>query len=158
MIRWYILAACGLALDQATKWIAWRSLVYGDSVEVLPFLSWTLTCNTGSAFSLFQGASWFFAGVAVLVSAYLAFEIARLRGGWLEGASYGLILAGALGNLADRLLRGCVVDFVHVHYGWFNFPVFNVADSAITMGAAGWIGLLIFDAAKRRQDGGKLAP
>ncbi|MCY3838328.1 MAG: signal peptidase II [Gammaproteobacteria bacterium] len=168
MIRWYLLAAGVLALDQATKWIALGQLERGMSVDVLPFLSWTLTCNTGAAFSMFQGYSWVFAVAAVAVSAFLIFEIWRLprnerereprgrpgfgalRSGWLEGASYGLVLAGALGNLTDRLIHECVVDFIHVHYGWFNFPVFNVADSAITVGAAGWIGLLAEDMFRRR--------
>ena len=145
MIRWYFLAAGVLALDQATKWIVLGSLVYGQSIDVLPFLSWTLTCNTGAAFSMFQGYSWALAGAAAAVSAFLILEIWRLTSGRLEGAAYGLVLAGALGNLADRLMHGCVVDFVHVHYGWFNFPVFNVADSAITIGAAAWIGLLVTD-------------
>lgn len=156
MIRWYLLAAGALALDQATKWIALGHLEPGMSIDVLPVLSWTLTCNTGAAFSMFQGYSWVFAVAAVAVSAFLIFEIWRLprsgarASGWLEGASYGLVLAGALGNLTDRLVHECVVDFIHVHYGWFNFPVFNVADSAITVGAAGWIGLLLVDMIRRR--------
>ena len=164
MIRWYFLAAGVLALDQATKWIALGHLERGMSIDVLPFLSWTLTCNTGAAFSMFQGYSWVFAVAAVAVSAFLIFEIWRLprngregehgdvalKSGWLEGMSYGLVLAGALGNLTDRLIHECVVDFIHVHYGWFNFPVFNVADSAITVGAAGWIGLLAVDMFRRR--------
>ena len=150
MIRWYFLALGVLVLDQATKWTALGMLGHGVSIDVLPFLSWTLTCNTGAAFSMFQGYSWVFAVAAVAVSAFLIFEIWRLKSGWLEGAAYGLVLAGALGNLTDRLIHECVVDFIHVHYGWFNFPVFNVADSAITVGAAGWIGLLAVDMLRRR--------
>ena len=148
--RWYAFAAAVLVGDQASKRIALDQLVPGVSVDVLPFLSWTLTCNEGAAFSLLQGYGWLFAAVAVLVSAYLAFEIWRLaeagRSRWVrwEGTACALIMAGALGNLVDRVTRGCVVDFVHVHYGWFNYPVFNVADSAITVGAAVWIGLLLF--------------
>ncbi len=146
MIRWFVLAAGVLVLDQASKWMALQGLTEGDSIEVLPFLFWTLTFNTGAAFSLFEGFGGVIAIVAIAVSVYLIVEIWRWRDGWLEGAAYGLILAGALGNLIDRLRWGEVVDFVHVHYGWFNFPVFNVADSAITIGAAAWIWLLIVDA------------
>lgn len=149
-MRWFALAAAVVALDQATKWTVVVQLREGYSVEVLPFLFWTYTCNTGVAFSLFTGYGWIFAAVAVVVSAYLAFEIYRWRSGWLEGAAYGLILGGALGNLADRLQHGCVVDFVHVYYGWFNFPVFNVADSAITTGAAAWICVVLWDARRRK--------
>ncbi len=151
MIRWYALAAVVVALDQATKWTVLAQLDYGRSIPVLPFLFWTHTCNTGVAFSLFQGFGSFFAVVAVLVAAYLAFEIWRWRSGLVEGTAYGLILGGALGNLADRLLHGCVVDFVHVYYGWFNFPVFNLADSAITLGAACWIWLVVMDSIRRRR-------
>ena len=150
MIRWYALAAVVLVLDQATKWTVLAQLDYGRSISVLPFLFWTRTCNTGVAFGLFQGAGSLFAVAAVAVAAYLAFEIWRWRSGLTEGAVYGLILGGALGNLADRLQHGCVVDFVHVHYGWFNFPVFNVADSAITLGGACWIGLVVMESIRDR--------
>ena len=150
MIRWYFLAAGVLALDQATKWLALAKLEHGLSVDVLPFLSWTLTCNTGAAFSMFRGFGWVFGIAATAVSAFLIYEIWRLRSGWLEGTAYGLILAGALGNLSDRLMHSCVVDFIHVHYAWFNFPVFNVADSAITVGGVAWVGLLVVDTVRRR--------
>lgn len=152
MIRWYLLAAGVLVIDQAAKWIALARLEWGMSIEVLPFLRWTLTCNTGAAFSMFQGFGWVFAVAAVAVSVFLIVEIRRLQSGWVEGMSYGLVLAGALGNLVDRLTQedACVVDFIHVHYGGFHFPVFNVADSAITIGAAGWIGLLVVDLIRRR--------
>ena len=151
MIRWYGLAVVVLSLDQATKWLALALLGDGRSVDVLPFLSWTLTCNTGAAFSMFQDLGWLFAIAAVLVSVYLIVAIWRYTNTSLEGASNALILAGAVGNLVDRLIRGCVVDFVHVHYGWFNFPVFNVADSAITVGAAGWISLIVADVMRTRR-------
>ena len=150
MIRWYVLAAGILAVDQATKWWVLSSLRPGASIDVLPFLSWTRTCNTGAAFSMFQGYGWVFGIAAAVVSGFLILEIWRSRRGWLETAAYALVLAGALGNLVDRLVHACVVDFVHVHYAWFNFPVFNVADSAITVGAAGWIGVVVADAARRR--------
>ena len=150
MTRWFALAGVVLALDQATKWTMLAQLDYGSSIQVLSFLYWTHTCNTGVAFSLFQGFGSIFAAVAVVVSAYLIFEIWRWRSGLVEGWAYGLILGGALGNLADRLQHGCVVDFVHLYYGWFNFPVFNVADSAITFGAACWIGLVAMESLGRR--------
>lgn len=154
---WYALAAAVLAADQASKRVALDNLGFGESVDVLPFLSWTLTCNTGAAFSMLQGYGWLFAAVAAVVSLYLAFEIRRLASAAagsfrLEGTACALIMAGALGNLVDRLTRACVVDFVHVHYGWFNYPVFNVADSAITVGATLWIWLLLFRDKRSRRD------
>ena len=150
MIRWYVLAALVLVADQATKFWVLAVLERGFSVPVLPFLSWTHACNYGVAFSMFTGYGWVFAPVAVAVSGYLAWEIWRLRQReqtrmvQVEGAAYGLVMAGAIGNVLDRWTQGgCVVDFIHVHYGWFNFPVFNVADSAVSVGAAMWIGLLV---------------
>ena len=137
--RWYALAAATAGIDQAAKWVAVALLAPNHSVPALPFLSWTFACNTGAAFSLFQGFGAWLGWLALLVAAYLVVEIWRSRQGLLEGLAYALVLGGAVGNLVDRLLHGCVVDFVHVHYGWFNFPVFNVADSAITVGAACWI-------------------
>lgn len=152
----YGFAAAVLAADQVSKRIALDQLRPGASVEVLPFLSWTLACNEGAAFSLFQGYGKVFAVVAVLVAAYLAYEIWRLAAPLVparrfrrEGTACALIMAGALGNLVDRVTRACVVDFVHLHYGWFNYPVFNVADSAITIGATLWICLLLFDRDRR---------
>lgn len=144
-LRWYALAAAILAVDQATKAVVLAHFAYGESLPALPFLSWTYACNTGVAFSLFEGFGSIFGVVAAVIAVYLAIELWRLKGGWLEGLAYSCVLGGALGNLTDRLLHGCVVDFVHVHYGWFNFPVFNAADSAITVGAAAWIGLVALD-------------
>lgn len=149
--RWYALAAATVGIDQAAKWVAVALLAPGYSVPALPFLSWTFACNTGAAFSLFQGFSVWLGWLALLVAAYLAVEIWRWRHGPLEGLAYGLVLGGAVGNLVDRMLHGCVVDFVHVHYGWFNFPVFNVADSAITIGAACWIWTALRGAARPRR-------
>lgn len=144
-LAWYGLAAAVLVLDQLAKGVVTAHLDYGESIPALPFLAWTFACNTGVAFSLFEGFSAAFAVVAAVVAAYLAFEIWRWKSGWVEGAAYACVLGGALGNLTDRVLHGCVVDFVHVRYDWFNFPVFNVADSAITIGAAAWIGLVLLD-------------
>ena len=154
---WYGLAALVLAADQATKELALENLSPGVSVPVLPVLSWTLTCNEGAAFSILQGFGWLLGAVAAVVSGYLAFEIWRLgranRGRGFEGTACALIMAGALGNLVDRVTHECVVDFVHVHYGAFSYPVFNVADSAITVGAAAWIAVMLLgkkaDAARR---------
>ena len=141
--RWYAVALAVVAADQAAKWVAIAFLAPNGMVFVLPFLSWTFACNTGAAFSLFQGFSELLAVLAAVVAAYLVVAIWRWRDGWLEAAAYALVLGGAVGNLADRLLHGCVVDFVHLHYGWFNFPVFNVADSAITVGVCCWIGCIL---------------
>ena len=136
--------------DQSTKQLALAQLAAG-SITVLPFLSLHLTCNTGAAFSMLQGHVWLLSTVAVFFSSYFCYRIWLLpRGALLEGWSYALILSGAVGNLIDRLTYGCVIDFVRLHYLSFSFPVFNLADTCITLGAAGWIILMYRDSKRKR--------
>jgi len=149
---WLWLSVSVIALDQATKFIASRLLELYERVEVLPVLDFTLLHNTGAAFSLLAGASgwqrWFFVGLAFAVSAVLLVWIWRTpRGEKLLPLALSLILGGALGNVIDRILHGYVVDFIHAHWGASYFPAFNIADSAITIGA----GLLVFDAFRERR-------
>ncbi len=100
---------------------------------------------------MLQGYSWLFSIVALFFSGYFCYRIWHLtRGAFLEGWSYTLILSGAVGNLLDRLTHGCVIDFVHFHYLSFGFPVFNLADTCITFGAAGWIVLMYRDYSRER--------
>ena len=144
---WLWLSLVVVVLDQATKFLATRFLDLYERVEVLPVLDFTLLHNTGAAFSLLAGASgwqrWFFIGLAFTVSAVLMVWIWRTpRGEKLLPLSLSLILGGALGNVIDRIVHGYVVDFIHAHWGAAYFPAFNIADSAITIGA----GLLILDA------------
>ncbi|MEH6592018.1 MAG: signal peptidase II [Halioglobus sp.] len=141
VIGWYGLAAVVILLDQYTKALATAGLDYARPVEVFSWFNLTLQHNTGAAFSFLSDAGgwqrYFFSIVAVLISAVLAVWLFRLeRGQWLLALSLGLILGGALGNLWDRLLLGYVVDFISVHYDGRYFPAFNIADSAISVGAA----------------------
>lgn len=141
---WLGLAAVLVALDQATKLWAEAALVLGRPVELLPFLSLTLGYNPGAAFSLLGDAGgwqrWVLAAVAAGISAYLLLWLRRAAQGQpLLAAALALVLGGAVGNLIDRLRLGEVVDFIHLHYAGFHWPVFNVADMAITLG----VGLLI---------------
>jgi signal peptidase II len=136
--------------DQITKQLALLYLAAGP-LTLLPFLSLHLACNTGAAFSMLQGYSWLFSIVALFFSGYFCYRIWHLtRGAFLEGWSYTLILSGAVVNLLDRLTHGCVIDFVHFHYLSFGFPVFNLADTCITFGAAGWIVLMYRDYSRER--------
>ena len=144
---WLWLSLAVIGLDQATKFLASRFLELYERVEVLPVLDFTLLHNTGAAFSLLAGASgwqrWFFIGLAFAVSVVLVVWIWRApRGDKLLPLALSLILGGALGNVIDRIVHGYVVDFIHLHWGAAYFPAFNIADSAITIGAA----LLILDA------------
>jgi len=147
-LRWLWISALVIALDLLTKWLALNQLQLHQQLPVIDGLfSFTLAFNPGAAFSFLASASgwqrWFFTAVAVGVSAMLLVWMARLpRSKRLEPIALALILGGALGNLYDRIMHGHVVDFILVHWqqSWF-FPAFNIADSAITVGAA----LLILD-------------
>lgn len=149
--RWLGVAAGVVALDQATKILASRALIYGAPLPVLPSFNLTLLHNPGAAFSFLADANgwqrWLFTGLALGVSAYL---VVLLRTSEPQTAGYraglSLILGGALGNLIDRVLYGHVVDFIQVYYRDWYFPAFNVADAAITIGAALLIGGVWFGA------------
>jgi len=144
---WLWLSVAVIALDQATKFLVLRLLELYQRVEILPVLNFTRLHNTGAAFSLLAGADgwqrWFFIGLAFVVSTILIIWIFRLpRGDKLLSMALALILGGAIGNVIDRIVYGHVIDFIQVHWQDAYFPAFNVADSAITIGA----GLLILDA------------
>lgn len=136
----YGLALFVVLLDLYTKNLATQELVYGRPVEIFSWFNFTLAHNTGAAFSfLSEAGGWqryFFSIVATVISVVLAIWIFKLeKGQWLLALSLSLILGGALGNLWDRLTLGYVVDFISVHYGGSYFPAFNIADSAISVGA-----------------------
>jgi signal peptidase II len=147
-LRWLALSALIIALDLLSKWFADTNLQMYQQVPVIDGLfSFTLAYNPGAAFSFLANAGgwqrWFFVAIAVGVSGMLVVWLARLPGDKImEPLALALILGGALGNLYDRIVHGHVVDFILVHWqqSWF-FPAFNIADSAITVGAA----LLILD-------------
>ena len=140
MTRWLVLAGFVFAVDQATKMLASHTLEPHVPVTVLPGLNLTLTHNTGAAFSLLSDAGgwqrWFFSVLSVVVSIVIIVWLRRLGRGqpWLSCA-LALVLGGALGNLWDRLTLGVVVDFIDVYYRVWHWPVFNFADTAISIGA-----------------------
>lgn len=144
-------------LDQATKLMAEAWLAAYRPVPVVPMLNMTLSYNTGAAFSFLHDQSgwqrWLFSGLAVVVSVVLVIWLARLGRafGW-QALGIALILGGAVGNLIDRLAYGHVIDFIDVYYGTWHWPAFNVADSAITVGAVVLI-LESFLAARDTSDG-----
>lgn len=147
---WLWITGLILLLDQATKLYADAYLELAQPVAILPFLNLTLLYNTGAAFSFMADAGgwqrWLFSGIAVLVSVFILTWMARLKRSqfWL-GCALALILSGAIGNnLIDRLIYGHVIDFIDVYYQQWHWPVFNVADSAITVGAI----MLLIDAVR----------
>ena len=140
-LPWLLLSVLVIVLDQFTKHVALVELQPYQPQTVIPgLLNWTLAFNPGAAFSFLAGEDgwqrWLFTALAIGVSAMLAFWLSRMpRGDWRNAAAFALIIGGALGNLIDRLRFGHVTDFVQVYWGAWSFPAFNVADSAISVGA-----------------------
>jgi len=144
---WLWLSLLVVILDQATKWWVMQSFELFQRVELMPYLGLTRLHNTGAAFSFLADAGgwqrWFFVGLGLVVSVVIMLWLRRLprTGQGLLAAALSLIIGGALGNVIDRALHAHVVDFISVHYQDWYFPAFNVADSAITVGAV----LLVLD-------------
>ena len=150
---WLWLALAVITGDQWTKFLIVSSFDEFDSVTLLPMLDFMRLHNTGAAFSFLSDASgwqrWMFTGLGITVSVGIFVWLRRLpaRGQHLLAAALALIMGGALGNVIDRMLWGHVIDFIRVHYQQWYFPAFNVADSAITVGAA----FLILDSLIHRE-------
>ena len=144
---WLFLSFLIISVDQATKLWAETRLSDGSVIDVLPVLNFALAYNTGAAFSFLADAGgwqkFFFSGVAIVVSVYLTYAISQAKVSEKQlVVAYSLVIAGALGNLIDRIRIEKVVDFIHVFYQSWHFPYFNVADMSITVGAI----LMIMDA------------
>lgn len=147
MLRYLWVSALVAALDQLAKYAATTYLAGPGEVRLLPILNLTLVHNTGAAFGFLSGASgWqnvLFAGIAVVACVAIVMMLRGLKpGDWVLAVALTLILGGAIGNLIDRLVYGHVIDFIDFHFGGWHFWTFNVADSAITIGAV----VLIADA------------
>ena len=143
-----------VALDQLTKYLAETSLDYRMPVNVFTGLNMTLVYNKGAAFSFLSDAGgwqrWFFMTLSIIISIALVYwlrSVDRNRKHLAWGLA--LILGGAIGNLIDRSLYGHVIDFIDVYYSSWHWPAFNIADSAITLGA----GLLILDMFTHKETG-----
>lgn len=152
MLKWLWLTAVVIVLDLVTKSFASSGLILHQPVAIFPGFNLTLMHNSGAAFSFLSDASgwqrWFFTIIALGVSAALLVWLKRLQASqlWLAVA-LAMILGGALGNVWDRITLGYVVDFIQVYYDRWYWPAFNIADSAISVGAV----LLIIDSLRHRK-------
>jgi signal peptidase II len=137
---WLALALLVIVLDQFTKVLILGSFAWGDSIPITSFFNLVRVHNTGAAFSFLAGASgwqrWFFIGIGVLASAFITWMLRRHAGQKLFCFAITMIMGGALGNVIDRAVHGYVVDMLDFHAAGWHFPAFNLADSAITLGAA----------------------
>lgn len=151
-LPWLVLSVLIILGDQWTKYWAETHLVAYQPKAILPMLNFTLAYNTGAAFSFLSGAGgwhrWFFASFSIVMSLILLAWLIRLpKQAVLQAFSLSLILGGAIGNLYDRAILGHVIDFIDVYYLNYHWPVFNLADSAICIGAA----TLVIDLCKNPQ-------
>ena len=150
-LAWLWLSLVVIALDQLSKWWAVHALQpMGVPHEVIPgLLNWTLAFNSGAAFSFLAGGSgwqrWFFVVLAAVISAVLVVWLARTpRRDWRTAMPLAFIIGGAIGNLIDRLHAAQVTDFIQVYFHQWSYPVFNLADCGITVGAVMLIAFGLF--------------
>ena len=150
-LRWLALTLIIVCFDQYTKRIIISTMGPFDVKEVFPFLAIVFTMNPGAAFSFLADASgwqrWFFSVVAMIAVVLLLIMLYRNTKDRFLSFGFVLVLAGAIGNLIDRIMLGAVVDFILIHWRDFRWPAFNVADSCITIGA----GILLFDGFFRKR-------
>ena len=150
---WFVLALAIVFIDQASKYWALQALAPYQPEAVFPLFNLTLAFNSGAAFSFLSGAGewhrWFFTGFSLIMSAALIIGIIRSTP-TLQLLALSLILGGAVGNLIDRAFVGHVIDFIDIYYKNHHWPVFNIADSTICIGAfLLLIDLLIIDLRKK---------
>lgn len=145
LLPWIGIAAIVILLDQFTKTLILGYFQFGDSRHVTDFFNIVRAHNTGAAFSFLHDAAgwqrWFFVGLGIVATIFIVWMLKKHGHQKMFAWALSLIMGGALGNVIDRLMHGYVVDFLDFHWGANHFPAFNVADSAITLGAA----LLILD-------------
>lgn len=139
MLKWLWLSLITLVLDQWSKIAIDGSMRLYESIAIIPYFNLTYVHNTGAAFSFLSEAGgwqrWFFAAMALIISAVLSVWLYRLKKHeTLLAIALALVLGGAVGNLIDRLAYGYVIDFLDVYYQSYHWPAFNIADSAICIG------------------------
>ncbi|MDW6016202.1 signal peptidase II [Vibrio plantisponsor] len=142
-VRWLWLALLVFVADIGIKLVVMNSMGYGweNRIEILPFFNLLYVHNYGAAFSFLSDQAgwqrWFFTAIAFVVTGLLAFWMRRLpvSDKW-NNIAYALIIGGAVGNVFDRVVHGFVVDYLDFYWGNYHWPAFNLADSAICIGAA----------------------
>lgn len=154
-IRWLWLAFIIFIADISIKFFVMDNMGYGwaNRIEVLPFFNFLYVHNYGAAFSFLSDQSgwqrWFFTAIALLITALLTYWMSKLsvKDKW-NNIAYSLIIGGALGNVFDRIVHGFVIDYLDVYWGTYHWPAFNLADSAICIGAA----MIVLDSFRHRKE------
>jgi signal peptidase II len=149
LLPWLGIALIVILLDQITKAMIMRTMTFGSGRTITSFFNIVYWQNKGAAFSFLNAAAgwqrWLFIGLGVAAAVFIVWMLSRHGGQRVFGWALALILGGAIGNVIDRVWHGFVIDFIQVHWHEMAFPSFNVADSAITVGAI----LLIIDELSR---------
>lgn len=146
-----VISLVWLVADQVAKTAITGTMALHDSIPVIPFFSLTYTRNPGAAFSLFAQTDvtfrlWFFTVISIVAVVMVVSFIRRVPAGdWWTLTALSLILGGAIGNMIDRIRFGEVIDFIDVYVGAYHWPIFNVADSGITIGMVILLGRMLFD-------------
>ncbi|HDX9576563.1 TPA: signal peptidase II [Bacillus pseudomycoides] len=135
---YYLIALFVIAIDQVSKWIIVKEMELGESIPIIDNVLYiTSHRNRGAAWGILENRMWFFYVITVVFVIFILFYMKKYaKTDKLLGVSLGLILGGAIGNFIDRVVRKEVVDFIHTYIFSYNFPVFNVADSALCVGVA----------------------
>lgn len=158
MLVWLGLALIIFLADQFTKVLVVGYYTLGDSTVVTSFFNLVRAHNTGAAFSFLANAGgwqrWFFTGIGLVAAMFIVWMLKAHPGQKLFSFAMACILGGAIGNVVDRLVHGYVVDFLDFHWAGWHYPSFNVADSAITIGAV----CLILDELRRWRQSSKQPP
>lgn len=152
---YYIIALFIILLDQLTKWLIVKNMELGESIQIIEnFLYITSHRNRGAAWGILQGQMWFFYIITSVVVIALIYYIQKeAKGKWLLGTSLGFMLGGAIGNFIDRIFRGEVVDFINTYIFGYDFPIFNIADSALVIG----VGILMLQMLREEREAKKKA-
>lgn len=153
-MRYYVLALLMILLDQGTKWLIVSKMQYGESIKIIQdFIYITSHRNRGAAFGILQGKMWLFFIITAIVVVAVIFYLQKYgRKEPLLGTSLALILGGAIGNFIDRLFRGEVVDFIDVKLFSYDYPIFNIADSALVIGVILMIIYTIRDGREQKEN------
>lgn len=150
---YYMIALATIIFDQLTKWIVVKEMELGESIPVIDnFLYITSHRNRGAAWGILQGQMWFFYVITIIVVIGLIVYIRKINKAdkWL-GVALGLMLGGAIGNFIDRVFRQEVVDFVNTYIFTYDFPIFNVADSALVVGVGIMFILTLFEGKQKKE-------
>ncbi|MEH7084543.1 signal peptidase II [Neobacillus drentensis] len=136
LVFYYLIALFVILLDQITKWLIVSKMYLGESIPIIDNIFYiTSHRNRGAAWGILQGQMWLFYVITIVVIVAIMYYLYKAaKGKWILGVSLALMLGGAIGNFIDRVIRKEVVDFIHTYVFGYNFPVFNIADSALVIG------------------------